>query len=348
MSGGVDSSVAAALCQQAGHEVTGMMLRAWSEPGCEQANRCCSPEAMTLARRAAAVLDIPFYVVDAQAIFHDTVVRHFLVEYTAGRTPNPCLVCNRLVRWEFLLEHALEMGAELLATGHYVRLGMDDGGRRTLLRGTDHGKDQSYVLHRLTQDQLRRSLFPLGELTKPQVRVLAEKFNLPAAGRADSQDLCFLAGGDYRAFIRRHAPQAAQPGLITDRQGQVLGRHTGLVDYTIGQRKGLGLPSGVPLYVLAKDAAANTLIVGVAEELGAGTCTVNDLHWIAGKPPADSFRVRVKTRYTAQTAAAEVTLAEGGATAELCFEGRVRAVTPGQAAVFYVGEVVLGGGTIIG
>ncbi len=346
MSGGVDSSVAAALLKQQGYDVIGMMLRLWSEPGREATNRCCSPDSMALARRVAARLDIPFYVVDAKETFHQTVVQYFLEGYAAGRTPNPCLLCNRLIRWEFLLKHALDMGAEFMATGHYVRRQTGDGGRWDLLRAVDRTKDQSYILHVLTQEKLARSLFPVGEYPKAEIRRLAGTFGLPTAARADSQDLCFLAGEDYRDFIRRNAPENAAPGPIVNRDGNVLGQHAGLAYYTIGQRKGLGISSPVPLYVLAKDAATNALTVGFADELGALECTVTDINWISGEPPAGPFRAEVKTRYTAREVPAEVTPLEAGSRAAVRFDAPVRDLTPGQAAVFYVGDLVLGGGVI--
>jgi tRNA-specific 2-thiouridylase len=346
MSGGVDSSVAAALLKQQGHDVIGMMLRLWSEPGKEDSNRCCTPDSMSLARRVAAKLDIPFYVVDAKEVFRQTVVEAFLAGYAAGQTPNPCLVCNRLIRWQFLFERALDLGAECMATGHYVRRQTVDGTYQ-LLRAVDRSKDQSYVLHVLTQDKLARSLFPVGEYPKSEIRTLARTFGLPTAHRPDSQDLCFLAGEDYRAFLRRHAPEMALPGPIRTRDGQTLGQHNGLANYTIGQRKGLGLSSPQPLYVLEKDAAANVLIVGPAEELGAQVCEVGEVNWISGQPPAGTFRAEVKARYTAKEVPAEVTPLETGSRCRVRFEALVRDLTPGQAAVFYDGDLVLGGGTIL-
>jgi tRNA-specific 2-thiouridylase len=346
MSGGVDSSVAAALLKQQGHEVTGMMLRLWSEPGKEDSNRCCTPDSMFLARRVAARLDIPFYVVDAKDAFRSTVVQAFLDGYAAGRTPNPCLTCNRLIRWGLLLEQALALGAEYLATGHYVRRRVDEAGRVQLLRAIDRTKDQSYVLHVLTQEQLARSLFPVGEYPKSEIRRLAETFGLSTARRPDSQDLCFLAGEDYRHFLRRHAPEILRPGPILTRDGQVLGEHSGLANYTIGQRKGLGLSSPQPLYVLEKDVARNALLVGPAEQLGQRELLAEDVHWLSGEPPAGPFRAEVKTRYTAREVPAEVTPLEGGRRARVCFDAPVRDLTPGQAAVFYDGDLVLGGGMI--
>ena len=346
MSGGVDSSVAAALLKQQGHEVTGMMLRLWSEPGCEESNRCCTPEAMSLARRVAAKLDIPFYAVDAQDIFHEKVVGYFLAGYAAGKTPNPCLQCNRLIRWGYLLDQAMEMGAEYLATGHYVRTRVDTEGKVQVLRGIDRQKDQSYVLHMLTQEQLAHSLFPIGALQKAEVRKLAEALQLPTAARADSQDLCFLAGEDYRDFLLRNAPETCLPGLIQTRLGEVLGEHKGLANYTIGQRKGLGIPSPVPLYVIAKETAVNTLVVGREDELGSKECLVRGINWIAGQPPGGSFRAEVKTRYTAREAWAEVIPEEDGSSAWVRFDEVIRDITPGQAVVFYDNELLVGGGEI--
>jgi tRNA-specific 2-thiouridylase len=346
MSGGVDSSVAAALLKQQDYDVTGMMLRLWSEAGQEESNRCCTPDSLAQARRVAAILDIPFYAVDVKELFRSTVVESFLDGYAQGLTPNPCLVCNRLIKWGFLLEHARALGADYLASGHYARKRISADGREELLRAVDHAKDQSYVLHLLTQERLSHALFPVGEYTKPEIRELARNFNLPTANRSESQDLCFLAGEDYRDFIRRNAPGIALPGPILDRAGQILGEHYGLAYYTIGQRKGLGIPSSVPLYVLAKDAATNTLVVGVDTELGSHGLTAGEVNWVAGTAPAGPSRLQVKTRYTAREAWAMVTPLEPGRV-DVRFEEPQRDLTPGQAAVFYAGEVVLGGGLIL-
>src|SRR5512134_3382164 len=258
MSGGVDSSVAAALLKEQGYDVIGMMLRLWSEPGKEDSNRCCTPDSMAQARRVAAKLDIPFYVIDAKDVFHDTVVRYFLDGYARGETPNPCLICNRQIRWTFLLDHALALGADFMATGHYARIQKDEDGRIKLLRAVDRSKDQSYVLHVLDQEKLARALFPIGDYPKMEIRAIAEKHGLPTASRPDSQDLCFLAGEDYRNFLQRNAAEILKPGEILTRDGTAVGTHTGLANYTIGQRKGLGVASPVPLYVLGKNAATNT------------------------------------------------------------------------------------------
>jgi len=344
MSGGVDSSVAAALLKQQGYDVTGMMLRLWSEPGKEDSNRCCTPDSMSQARRVAALLDIPFYVVDAKNVFKETVVQYFLDGYARGETPNPCLMCNRKIRWRFLLDHALALGAEFMATGHYVRI-KDEGGRINLFRAIDHAKDQSYVLHVLNQEQLAHALFPVGEYPKPEIRRIAAEFGLPTASRADSQDLCFLAGEDYRNFLKRHSPEILQSGDIVTTEGKVVGQHNGLANYTIGQRKGLGVFSPDPLYVITKDATQNRLVIGAADELGFSELTAHDVNWISGEAPKESFRALVKIRYSAKEVEAWVSPQEQNQ-ATVRFDHPVRDVTAGQAAVFYQDELMLGGGII--
>jgi len=345
MSGGVDSSVAAALLKQQGHEVIGMMLRLWSEPGKEDSNRCCTPIAMGLARRVAGELDIPFYVVDAKEVFRQTVVTYFLEGYARGETPNPCLACNRSIRWEFLLSHALALGADFMATGHYARVRTSADGRRELLRAVDHSKDQSYVLHVLDQTKLAHALFPVGDYPKTEIRRFAAEFGLPTASRLDSQDLCFLAGDDYRNFLQRNAAELLKPGLIVNRSGEVLGEHLGLPNYTIGQRKGLGVASPVPLYVLGKDPATNALLVGTQDELGGSELIAREVSWISGDPPAAPLRADVKIRYTAKEAGAWITPLDGDRV-RVHFDAPQRDITGGQAAVFYDGDLVVGGGLI--
>lgn len=347
MSGGVDSSVAALLLKQQGYEVVGMMLRLWSEPGKEDSNRCCTPDAMGLARRVAAKLDVPFYVVDAKSEFRQSVVNYFLDGYARGETPNPCLLCNRQIRWQFLLDHALALGADFMATGHYVRLQRPSGpGPIQLLKGVDPGKDQSYVLHVLTQEKLARALFPVGDYPKPEIRRMAAEAGLPVATRSDSQDLCFLAGEDYRGFLQRNAPAMLLPGSIIDQDGKVLGQHNGLPNYTIGQRKGLGVASPIPLYVLGKDASSNTLRVGPIETLGQREAQTGAVTWTCGDIPSGPFRAMVKSRYTAREAPALVTPLDGATCASILFDTPQRDLTPGQAAVFYDDDRVIGGGVI--
>jgi tRNA-uridine 2-sulfurtransferase len=345
MSGGVDSSVAAALLVEQGYEVIGMMLRLWSEDGRQADNRCCTPDAMALARRVAAHLEIPFYVIDAQQSHYDSVVQYFIDGYAKGLTPNPCLACNRQVRWGFLLDHALALGADYMATGHYARVQSKQDGTFILLKGKDVTKDQSYILHILDQKRLSQSLFPLGNLTKQEVRQKAREFGLPTAERAESQDLCFLGGDDYRAFLARNAPGMGFPGDIKNRAGQLLGHHQGLSDYTIGQRKGLGISANKPLYVLEKDITTNTLIVGEMDELGCSSLTAASINWIAGQPPASSFRSQVKIRYKSHEVWANVT-PNGASIAEATFDHPLRDITPGQAAVFFDDQICLGGGVI--
>ena len=344
MSGGVDSSVAAALLKGQGYEVMGMMMRLWSEPGKEESNRCCTPDSMSQARRVAAILDIPFYVIDAKDVFRETVVDYFLEGYARGETPNPCLICNRKIRWTFLLDHALTLGAEYMATGHYVRI-QNSEGRKQLLRAVDRSKDQSYVLHVLGQDKLKYAMFPVGDYPKTEIRAIAERHGLPTASRKDSQDLCFLAGEDYRNFLQRNAAEMLVRGEIVTRDGNSLGEHTGLANYTIGQRKGLGLASPVPLYVLGKNAESNTLIVGTQDELGSLDLTARDVSWANGDAPREPFRAEVKIRYTAKEAEALV-MPVGENQVQVRFDAPQRDVTAGQAAVFYQGDVLIGGGII--
>jgi tRNA-specific 2-thiouridylase len=345
MSGGVDSSVAAALLVDQGYPVVGMMLRLWSEEGCEDENRCCTPDAMAQARRVAAILGIPFYAVDGRERFRASVVQDFLEGYQRGLTPNPCIVCNRSVRWGYLLEQVQATGAEYMATGHYARLRQTPTGTVALLRARDERKDQSYVLSGLNQSQLAHTLLPLGEYTKPEVRELARKYRLPVAERPDSQDLCFLGQGDYRSFLTRHMPEAVRPGPIVTRGGRVLGEHQGLAFYTIGQRKGLGVASALPLYVLQKDLEGNRLVVGVESELGQQSMHVRAINWIAGEAPAENFVAEVKIRYKAAFAQATVFPLPGDR-AKVVLAEPARDITPGQLAVFYDGEIVIGSGWI--
>jgi tRNA-specific 2-thiouridylase len=345
MSGGVDSSVAAALLKKQRYDVIGMMMRLWSEPGQEQTNRCCTPDSMALARRVAAKLEIPFYVIDAKEIFHEKVVRFFLDRHLSGDTPNPCLECNRQIRWEFLLHKALDFDAQYLATGHYARLRRDEQGHYQLLKAIDSRKDQAYVLHVLNQAQLEHALFPLGEFTKPEVRELARRFDLPVSDRADSQDLCFLGKGDYRDFLKRNLPESVQPGLIMTSDGRAIGEHQGLSFYTIGQRKGLGIASSEPYYVVEKEPSSNVLVVGPQNELGDDQLVAVGVNWISGEAPLRPIHAEVKIRYKAIEVPATVTPLTNEVV-QIQFDQSLRDITPGQAAVFYDGDVVLGGGII--
>jgi tRNA-uridine 2-sulfurtransferase len=356
MSGGVDSSVAAALLVEQGYEVIGVMLRLWSEPsrpalgfGMIEAatNRCCSLDSIHDARGVAEKLGIPFYVLNAEEAFEREVVRPFIATYAAGRTPNPCLICNRKIRFGYLLDYATRtLDARYLATGHYARTRCDADGRYQLWRGADRGKDQSYVLSVLGQADLAQALFPVGAYTKPQVRVLAAERGLPTASRVESQDLCFIADGDYRRFVVEYAPEAARPGPIVDTNGRQLGMHSGLPAYTIGQRSGLGVAAAQPLYVLELDMAHNALVVGPSAELGRSWLYAGPINWIMGEPPCGTFRAEAQIRYRATPMPASVTPLSDG-TVETRFDVPLRDITPGQAVVFYQGEVCLGGGSII-
>jgi tRNA-specific 2-thiouridylase len=369
MSGGVDSSVAAALLKEQGHEVIGIMLRLWAEPvaveddGVERVveNKCCSLAAVDDARRVARLLDIPFYLINVEREFKEHVVDYFYREYVAGHTPNPCLICNRQIRFTVLLKRALALDADYLATGHYARVERDPlTGRYRLRRAVDRQKDQSYVLHVLNQEQLAHACFPLGEYTKTQVRALAAERGLPVATKAESQEICFVAQNDYRAFIRRYAEYAAgetaagegeslpvpRPGPIYDCEGHLLGEHRGLAFYTVGQRRGLGLSGREPLHVLQIDARRNALIVGPAAALERRSFTVHAMHYLSGEPPTEPFTAAVRVRYKATEQPARVTPLEGGR-ALVTLEQPLRAITPGQGAVFYGGpdgdEVLCGG-----
>lgn len=344
MSGGVDSAVAAALLVEQGYDVTGRMLNLWKERGREAENRCCTLDAVEDARRVARVLGIPFRMVNCVGEFKQQVVDAFIAEYTHGRTPNPCLTCNRLIKFGFLWDVAQSCEADFLATGHYARVEERDG-RYHLLRGVDRAKDQSYVLYMLGQAQLRHILFPLGGYTKAQVRELAARGNLPVAQKAESQEICFVHD-DYRRFLQTYAPDSIRPGPILDRAGRELGQHQGLPFYTIGQRHGLGLAWSEPLYVLEIDAARHALIVGPKAQLGRAELRVQDVSYVAGSPPEAPLPVTVKIRYKAADAEAML-YPEMETTARVVFSAPLRDITPGQAAVFYQGEAVVGGGIIV-
>jgi len=351
LSGGVDSAVAAALLVEQGYDVAGVMLRLWVAPGSDEmrSNACCTPQAVQRARQIADQLDIPFSLLDAAADFKTHVVDYFVAEYAAGRTPNPCIPCNRTIRFGFLLNQGLASGATFMATGHYARVPRARvprvAGPFQLLRGRDPRKDQSYFLHTLTQDQLAHVLFPLGNLTKPEVRAIARRRGMPVAEQEESQDICFLADGDYRRFLARHSPHLFQPGPIRDTSGRVLGRHQGLPAYTIGQRKGLGIAAATALYVLAIEPDENALIVGTAKELGRDECTVERMHYISGERPTAPFHATAQIRYRARPVDIMATPLPHRRV-RVHFAAPQRDITPGQFLVLYDGERVLGGGVI--
>jgi tRNA-specific 2-thiouridylase len=340
MSGGVDSSVAAALLVENGHEVIGIMMRLWAE----QENRCCAPEAIDDARRVADQLGIPFYLVNYEADFRACVVDYFVAEYAQGRTPNPCLACNRHIRFGRLLRRALALDADHLATGHYARVEALNGAYQ-LRQGIDVQKDQSYVLYMLGQEELQHIRFPIGGYTKPQIRAMARQRGLPVAEKDESMELCFVSDDDYRRFLREHAPQALVPGPILNTSGQEIGQHKGLPFFTVGQRRGLGIAAPEALYVQRLDLENNALIVATAGELGRCILTADMVNYVSGHPPERPLRVQAKIRYRARFAAATWTPLPGDqATVE--FDHPLRDITPGQAVVAYRDDVVLGGGII--
>ena len=347
MSGGVDSSVAAALLVEAGYDVVGIMMRLWSdtlETAAPIVNRCCTPDQMADARRVADHLDIPFYVLDAQSQFREAIVQPFIDDHQHGRTPNPCINCNRKIRFGFLLQHAQALGAQFLATGHYARI-RENNGSYQLLKGLDTSKDQSYVLYTLNQQKLAHVLFPVGEFDKAEVREMARQFGLPVASKHDSQDLCFVVDGDNKGFLQRYAGKGFTSGPIVDQNGSELGRHDGLPFYTIGQRKGLGISSSKPLFVLGKDFSTNRIIVGPREALHEDRLRVRDLNWISGMVVSDEREVQIKIRYKTTAVTGHIHLADKGE-AVVKLKEPVSGVTPGQGAVFYDGDVCLGGGII--
>ncbi|NJL94547.1 MAG: tRNA 2-thiouridine(34) synthase MnmA [Anaerolineae bacterium] len=349
MSGGVDSSVAAALLKQQGYRVIGMMMRLWAEEtsaGFGGHNRCCTPDQLADARRIADQLDIPFYVIDTKDVFRRKIVQFFIDQHARGVTPNPCIECNRHIRFDWLLQQALLMDADYLATGHYARITSAADGTSQLRAGIDANKDQSYVLSVLTPEKIKHAMFPVGGYTKPEIRALAAEFGLPVASKGDSQDLCFLGDGDYRRFLRQHAGEDLfAVGPILRRDGQVLGQHAGLPNYTIGQRKGLGVAYSEPLYVLELDTAQNALIVGTREELGGFSLVAERMNWIAGSPPDQQFRAGVKIRYKSLAHPATVTVLDAERI-QVEFDEPRRDITPGQGAVLYQDDLCLGGGII--
>ncbi len=346
MSGGVDSSVAAGLLQEQGYEAIGVTMRLWTAEDAlasRHHKRCCSVEDTDDARAAAGVLGVPHYVLNLEKQFAEGVVDHFVAEYTRGRTPNPCLACNDRVKFRPLLEYARALGADYLATGHYARVRQADAGME-LWRAVDSGKDQSYVLYTLGQRELAQTLFPVGEHTKDEVRAMARDWGLPNADKPDSADICFIPSGDYRAFVHERVPVAA--GEIVDGAGRNVGRHEGIASYTVGQRKRLpARGGGEPLFVVEVDAETNRVVVGPREDLMAPGLIAAGLTFVCGKPPRGRIDVEARIRYRSEAVPAVLEPGDDGR-AVVRFARPQRAVTPGQAVVFYAGERVLGGGTI--
>ncbi len=347
MSGGVDSSVAAALLAEAGHDVIGLSMQLYDQRGEAgvQFGTCCTLDDLYDARRVARAIGIPHYIVNFEREFNDEVVSDFVREYVAGRTPIPCVHCNSDLKFATLLARAQGFDAEVVATGHYARLDRDLRGRVRLRRGVDPGKDQSYFLFSLTQEQLARAAFPVGDLHKDQVREHARRLGLAVSNKKDSYEICFVPDGDYAAFVERHAPGALAPGVVTDRAGRVLGRHDGTHRFTIGQRKGLGISAAIPLYVVDIRPNERTVVVGPRDALERAAMAASKVNWISGEVPPAPLRADVQIRYRHHAAPATI-MPIGDDRASIVFDEPQPAITPGQATVFYCGEEVLGGGWI--
>ncbi len=343
MSGGVDSSVAAALLAEQGHDVVGVSMQLYDNS--RGFGTCCTIDDLHDARRVAARLGIPHYILNFESHFHAHVQQNFIDEYARGRTPIPCAHCNSEVKFSELAARASGYGASHLATGHYARVARRDDGRVRLLRGRDAGKDQSYFLFSLTQAQLEMARFPVGDLPKDEVRAHAHRLGLAVADKPDSQEICFVPDGDYATFLERAEPALATAGSIVDGTGRTLGTHGGVHRFTVGQRKGLGLSVGVPLYVVAIDAASQAVTVGPRAALDRATLTASKVNWISAEPPAGWTPVTAQIRHRHRPASARVRALDE-ARAELEFDEPQTAISPGQAVVFYDGDEVVGGGWI--
>jgi tRNA-specific 2-thiouridylase len=346
MSGGVDSSVTAALLKQAGHDVTGVTLNVWPDlPGMPETQRedaCCALGAVEDARRVADKLDIPYYVLNFRDVFEDMVIKDFVRTYASGRTPNPCIRCNQFIKFDALLVKARQLGAQFVATGHYARI--EHGPPHRLRQAADPTKDQSYVLYVMSQERLGAALMPLGAYEKATTRQIAADLGLAVADKPESQDICFVPFKRYTEFIELYAPEVLQPGPIVDQQGQTLGEHRGVAMHTVGQRRGLGLATGQPLFVTSLQPETNTVVVGGPEALLRSTCVLEEVNWIVGEPPVEPIRAMGKARYRSREV--PCTVRGEGTGLRVDFDEPQKAITPGQALVFYDGEYVLGGGTI--
>ncbi len=345
MSGGVDSSVTAALLLEAGYDVTGIMLKLWKGEDQNNNSGCCNLGAAEDARRVADVLGIPFYVFNFAERFEQTVIADFNETYASGRTPNPCIRCNQWIKFDALLERARDLGADVLATGHYARV-REEGGRYRLLRGVDQAKDQSYVLWMLSQSDLAQCRFPVGEMAKTETRRIAAELGLRTAAKPDSQEICFVRDGDLGAYLSERVAEADRPGEIVDTAGRIVGEHGGIARYTIGQRKGLGISLGMPVFVTSIDAASNRIMVGDRDDLRIERLSLDEVSFV-GEPPGPEEALLVQYRAHGEIAPACLEATERGF--EIAFSAPVEAVAPGQSAVFYGGsdaDEVLGGGII--
>jgi tRNA-specific 2-thiouridylase len=353
MSGGVDSSVAAALLKRQGYEVIGATMKLWSDPQVEGPSAaegpersCCTLSAVEDARRVAQMLDIPHYVFNFQAAFEREVIEYFTSEYLSGRTPNPCIACNRHIKFGALLQRARELGAESVATGHYAQIDFDSVRQKFLLqKGLDSNKDQSYVLYHLGQDLLAHFLLPLGGLTKPETRALAAEFGFLVANKPESQEICFIPDNDYRKFLTGRAPGAIVPGPFVSSDGRILGMHKGFACYTVGQRKGLGIALGQPMFVSAIDPVNNRVTLGPESDIFSDRLIARDVNWVSGNIPQAPFPASAKIRYNAADCPALISPLPDSRM-EVRFLEKQRAITPGQSVVLYEGNSVLGGGII--
>lgn len=349
MSGGVDSSVAAWLLKEQGYEVIGVTMQIWQDedPGqAEENGGCCGLSAAEDAGRVAARLSIPHYVMNFKRDFKEKVIDYFMDEYVRGRTPNPCIACNRYVKWEALLKRSMDIGADYIATGHYARIGQLPNGRYAVKRSVTAAKDQTYALYNLNQEQLSRTLMPVGAYTKEQIRGFAEELGLLVAHKPDSQEICFVPDHDYARFIEEHAGRKIPEGNFVWTDGTVLGKHKGIIHYTVGQRKGLGLALGRPVVVTKICPNTGDVVIGEEQDVFSRTLRAVRLNWMAAEEPAGEARFLAKIRYAHKGAWCTVRMT-GPDEAECVFDEPVRAVTPGQAVVFYEGEYVAGGGTIL-
>jgi len=350
MSGGVDSSLTAALLVEQGYDVIGATMQIWDKevPADDTQNRgCCSLSAVDDARNVAEKIGIPYYVLNFRDMFQQTVIDYFIREYGAGKTPNPCIACNRFVKFEGLLQKALALGATYVATGHYAQIGYDSTLKRhTLRKGIDHTKDQSYALYHLNQNTLQHFLMPLGSYTKVKTRALANELGLSVANKPESQEICFIPDDDYKRFLAEKSPESLKAGDIVDVHGNVLGKHQGVPLYTIGQRKGLGIAIGKPLYVVEMNYDKNQIVVGCDQDVFASELIAGDLNFISIDALDAPMTVSAKIRYGSREGVATVTPLDNGQV-HVKFDEPQRAITPGQSVVFYDGDMVIGGGIII-